>query len=43
MTKYHLGKNKVVKHVDDFIEFDKFMTEIKKKLERRNLLVMSLT
>lgn len=31
MTKSHLGKNKVVKHVDDFIELDKLMGEVKKK------------
>ncbi|CAD8212337.1 unnamed protein product [Paramecium octaurelia] len=42
LTKYHLSKNKVVKHVDDFIELEQFTNEIKKKQIRRNTFIQMI-
>ncbi|CAK62111.1 unnamed protein product (macronuclear) [Paramecium tetraurelia] len=42
LTKYHLSKNKVVKHVDDFIELEQFINEIKKKQIRRNTFIQMI-
>ncbi|CAD8046519.1 unnamed protein product [Paramecium primaurelia] len=42
LTKYHLNKNKVVKHMDDFIEIEQFINEIKKKQIRRTTFIQMI-
>ncbi|CAK70990.1 unnamed protein product (macronuclear) [Paramecium tetraurelia] len=42
LTKQHLSKNKVVRHVDDFIELEQFINEIKKKQTRRQTYIQMI-
>ncbi|CAD8050704.1 unnamed protein product [Paramecium sonneborni] len=42
LTKYHLSKNKVVRHADDFIELEQFMNEIKKKYNKRHIFIQQI-
>ncbi|CAD8143213.1 unnamed protein product [Paramecium pentaurelia] len=42
LTKYHINKNKVVKHMDDFIEIEQFINEIKKKQIRRTTFIQMI-
>ncbi|CAD8134110.1 unnamed protein product [Paramecium pentaurelia] len=42
LTKYHLNKKKVVRHMDDFIELEQFINEIKKKQTRRQTFIQMI-
>ncbi|CAD8133871.1 unnamed protein product [Paramecium octaurelia] len=42
LTKQHLSKNKVVRHVDDFIELEQFTNEIKKKQTKRQTFIQMI-